>query len=134
MARISISDRVDAVVATMRIYEYLKDDSRWPRDVPDHQPWRIIAELQVSSIDRVVIRRCLDEVLEARLEPHHLMAHVRARVCEVENACGLLHDDRSVEAFLAQGNRDTWRALTDRLKTEARPIEVPIPSGAGATP
>lgn len=127
--RIAIVDRVDGAVAAMRINALLMQDHRWPRCVPDSEPWAIIAALKQPAVDRTIIRKWLDALLDAWLEPAHLTALLRARVCELENALGLHHDDRSVEAFLAlgAGDTETWSAYVARLRAQGRPIEIPIP-------
>jgi hypothetical protein len=123
--RIAIVDRVDAVVAAMRI-----NGLTGAHCLIVPEPWAIIEALKRPAIDRSIVRKWSDKLLELRLDSAGSTARVRVLVCRIENACGLEHDERCVVALLAQANEDSWRSYVMRLEAEAqgRLAEIDIPA------
>lgn len=118
--RIAIVDRIDAVVAAMRINALTGGHCFV---VPE--PFAIIAALKQPAIDRELIRKWADKLLALELTDAGAIARLRVCVCHLENACGLYHDDRSVAAMLAQANPDSWRTLVEQI-ARAQPIEIEV--------
>jgi hypothetical protein len=129
-SNISIEDRVDAVVEAMEIYRLFQRDCS--RSIADSTPMVIVHQLRKRVIDRAEMRRDCDQLLAHWLEPAHLNAFARVHICKLENALGLAHDQRSVDAFLAFNSPETWRAYVDAIG-EAQPptIEIAIPARPG---
>lgn len=130
--RMAIVDRIDATVAAMRINALT---ASLCLVVPE--PWAIIETLKQPAVDRAILRKWADRLLELRLADGYsagAIARLRVLVCHIESSCGLEHDERTVVAMLAQANEDSWRSYVTRLEAEAHPapVEIPIPCSAEA--
>jgi hypothetical protein len=127
--RIAVVDRVDAVVAAMRIAQEFAESRRRGHHVHENLPWAIIAEIKAPAVDRSLIRKWTDEILGVRLEPPYLIGYLRLRVADLEAACGLPPDERTVAAVLARGGPiGAWDAYLKGIEAEPQPIETPIPT------
>lgn len=126
--RIAIVDRVDGVVAAMRILEEFRESrcGGGGHAVQETLPWHIIDMLKRPAVDRSAISVWVAEILDAQIGPLSV-PYLRLRVAELEGACGLPPDERTVEAVLARADDRAWGAYVDRLMAEACPVEILIP-------
>lgn len=128
--RIAIVDRVDGVVAAMRINALAA-----PYCVVVPEPWAIIEALKQPAVDRAIVRKWVDNLLALELPGAGATARLRVLLCHLENALGLEHDERAVVALLAQADDDSWASYVTRLEAELRiaiAIAIPITAAAQA--
>lgn len=128
-ANINLGNRIDAVRDVLHIQHLLTVSVQ--KYV--HAPMAIVVLLKEPAVNRIEVRRYLNELLDLQLETVTVTGIVRRSVALIETSLGMRHDDRSIEAFLAFGNRDAWGAYVARLRAEVS-VEIEIPTSPAAKP
>jgi hypothetical protein len=114
---LSISNRIDAVVAATRIYDVMREDANF-FGLPFGEPWMIIGSLREGDGSLTLIRKWLDVILEAELAQFWRTCWVRRHVGQLELALGLEVDPRSAEALAAHKAGDAaWKSYTSSRKS-----------------